>query len=382
MGHEHLQAGPRDPDVALRVAEARNGSEWTDESVLRLVQDERRRATDLARDVFRLERNELLWNMQNDRVRKLRRLKDEPAMNVFGAANLWDAFAPLHGEIKDARGNVVMPADTLYVGCPDDRCGAEINGRTIHRFAIPGSGVLQPFTDAAQFQTQLLWYYQDQGVQVVPTYHDNCGACAYQAKKLGKDPVELAKEVAGTLGSFLGNPQPTRMGYDDGSEEVARLKAEGKFVAMRGVPDYHDARVMVVDLSNRCYSSGRIGFRPSMKLNRYHEDPAVLIADVELLLSIMMDPHHAPGYERFKRDPYLVSVIGMSETENENHATHKLRHPEFEATGFAGLLEESIRKNTPFADAVEIVAFEAPSPEDCSAWQEKQWKERGRISRG
>ncbi len=339
---------------------------WTTETVARYLAGVQAK--------HRHEIHETLWDEKNDRMRKLRRLKFESANAVFGQENLWGAFAPLHGEVFDVDGGLIAGADTVYVGCPDDRCAAEKDGRTIHRFCIPGTGVLRPELDSAELRMQLLWAYQERGIKVVPTYHDHCGACAVAAKSAGKDPVALAKEVSSKLAGWLGETEePTRMGYDDGSEEVARLKEAGKFIEMRGVPEHHDGRVMVIDLSNRCYRSARLGLRPSMKLNRYDDDPQVLLNDVELLLSIMMDPSAAPGHAKFKDDKYLVVVIGMTRPEGESRKGGEVTRPEFAHATFRQAVEKHIAERTPWADAVDVVSFEAPPASDCVAYQDGLW---------
>lgn len=295
------------------------------------------------------ELRRVLWQAQEGGMKRLRRLHAESAESVFGKENLLQAFAPL------------QTGDTVYVGCPDDRCGTDIEGEDMHRFCLPGSGVLNPIDEADELGMQQLFIYLDRGINVIPTYHDNCGACAAKAAALGvSDTTAIGKKVANDLAQWMGvNREPVRMGYDDGSAEVQRLKEQNLFIPMRGYPDFHDGRKLVVDLSNRLYRGSFLGIKPVMKLNWYDDRPGQLNADIKLLLDIMMDPHHAPGLEAFNQDPYQIVIVGEPARTN---------HPELETEAFQRHVRAMIDA-TPYKNAVDIVGFNAPSARECEAYQ-------------
>ncbi len=212
----------------------------------------------------------------------------------------------------------------------------------IARYSIPGSGVLLSQNDnTLQRMVDTLQKHRNNGVDVVVTDHENCGANAFAAKKIGSNisPDLLGRCAAEELAMQIGIPpdQVQRMGYNNAD------------IPMLEHPHFHPTRVMLVDLDNSAYNPSALGIESMMKLNRYTDQPDLLTSDIGLLLSIMMDKHHAAGYQKFQKDHFMVTIVGDQAEQSEFHWL-----------AFKDRLTHYLAKNAPYLEAIDIVGFSAP----------------------
>lgn len=270
------------------------------------------------------------WKKQQVQCFQLRRLHEEQPENVFGMEAIKEAFDPL------------TEGDTLYVCCSDERCGSGYEPETrFHRFASPGTFVL---CDASKgeldYACSFLSGLKEKGVHIVPARHEGCGACGYKCKLdaekgIKSTPDDVGEQAAERVCELVHlDEEPLTMGYSDGCE-----------VHMRGDSHFHDARKMIVDLSNEMTNPSLLGICPAFQMNRYTNDTAKLIADIKLLLSIAMDAGHAFGREEFKRDKFIIMVVGVKGDKV------------FSSESFGEVLEKELGD---LSDAVEVVGFDAP----------------------
>lgn len=270
------------------------------------------------------------WKKQQFQCYLLRRLHEEQAQNVFGMEGLREAFAPLEA------------GDTLYVCCSDERCGSgyEPDNR-FHRFASPGTFVLRDESAGElDYAFGFLNDLKEKGIHIVAARHEGCGACGYkckldQAKGVQSDPDAVGAQAAMRVCAKIQiTDKAQTMGYSENCE-----------IPMRGDAHFHDARKMVVDLSNQLTNPSMIGLCPAFQLNRYTNDTNILIDDIKLLLSIAMDDQHGFGRTKFRMDKFIIVVVGATDD------------AVFSADAFVVMLETELRD---LSDAVEVVGFDAP----------------------
>lgn len=227
-------------------------------------------------------RRRLAWDCQTMAYQKLTRLTTEPAETVFGAERLQKAFA--------------QSPEGVY--CIDERA-IPVDDKP--RVGLAGSGVL---LDTEQF-TRTANRLNQSGLKYA-TFHEGCGACAlychqYSQAHPGKklDPALVAKQVAQSLGEHLDQGQPARLvGYSATAT-----------IPMRGEPDFHDARAIVLDGTGR-FNPETLGLPPAFLCSvRYHPESDYTKQELGVAISIAIG-EHGFGYGRFRQAPLAVLMVG------------------------------------------------------------------------
>lgn len=254
------------------------------------------------------------WHEQNEQCGKLGRLETESPEEVYGL-EIWNkAFAK-----KPTK--VVCVDERVHISDPEEP-----------EICIAGTLVLMNPDQRKKTITKLKLHNAD-GV----TFHEGCGACALFKAAHPEDPrsvLQIARDTAREVAKELDSEDLDRVGFSE--------KAD---IPMEGIPDFHHARIIIVDGSGR-FNPAILGIKdPFQSSIYYHPDREYTASEIEVMLDIAMGDHGF-GTDRFAQDPLLILVVG--------HETD----PEYSLDSILANYQESLEK---YGNKVKIVTVMAPS---------------------
>lgn len=230
------------------------------------------------KEQYTLER---AWEGTRGPYRQLLRLINEEPETVYGAEAL--------------RQSVATAPKTIT--CIDERCALPQP-----RIGLAGAGVLMNPDDAIQSARQI----QGHGLTIeTVTYHEGCGACELARQEYCQhhpgaqiESIDMGYQSAKQMMELLGlQGEPVRCGYS----REAQLK-------MRGAPEFHDARAIVLDGTGR-FNPAVLGLPPSFHHSVCFEKPGYSANELGIAITIAKE-EHGFGYGRLREEPLAVVLIG------------------------------------------------------------------------